>query len=331
MIESFRGNVIRVKNAIKTATWALKGYPIIALEKDPAIDSLRLILKNEILREKILNDIGLFIVSHNIAGDFKVKDLADQILRNILKTEGREVHDLLGSIRSDQMANIWFHLILLSGLTTRWEFLLRKVAERVGIETRIKGDEKTKKRKNLSAPSFRKIEHIIPEIRKTIPSLQVNIEQQLKMRGSAVHANYRELRQIYNSQLAKNLKPNNISSTAYMGKFSNTEIVNIGEIDTNEHVDQTDDYAFFIEILNSKLIENVILEFDKACRDLDIIVTFTAYKELRDKLKYFTSSKKIDQEEKSIIISFLENSPSFRGDSKKFVSAVEFLLTGCPE
>jgi hypothetical protein len=149
-------------------------------------------------------------------------------LSSFKEHESRPTSDLFDSLRQDQLSHAWFKLFVLSGLTTRWEYLLRKLADRINIETRITGNAKRSKNKKLEAPSFRKIETIIPEVRKKLPKLRINLEQLLILRGSAVHANFRELRQNYNSQLNNDLKRQNISKTLFMGNFSNAEITDVG-------------------------------------------------------------------------------------------------------
>mgnify|MGYP006078683987 CR=1 FL=1 len=288
----------RIESVAKIVQFSLKGYQIVVLENPLNTENLIHLREKEIIREKVYSAFCSIIVPESAAGQVRLRDYAESVTSLILGTDERGPLSRFDSIVKDHLSNVWTNTVVASGVTTLWEIKLRTIASRLEIETRLSGDLKRTKNKNLVAPGFRKIEKIIPELRVKAPNLKINLERLLALRGSLVHGNLRELRQIFLNGLKKDLHRENQASV-FMLNLNSNESVDLSSNLTNDFVDSVDDFGLLLEGGTSELLNNVMSEFGNALLKLDLLIEFSAHSEIIDLFRKLASGHKLNFDDRN--------------------------------
>ena len=187
----------RLANVCRIIACALQGHELIAIENHSKRQSFKKFDAVDTLRERIQKTLEKEFTILNLGADISVADICNNLAANLLEAETRSPLRKITDLAQDTFAESWRLVIVSSGTATWWEYNLRGAAERMGIETRVKGASKKSKQRKMKSPGFRKIEDVIKDLRRKVPHFAIDLERQLVLRGALVHANFRELKELF--------------------------------------------------------------------------------------------------------------------------------------
>ena len=161
------------------------------------------------------------------------------------------------------------------GIASVWEYEIRLLANRYGVEIKVPLDKKPKKARRKATIVLRYLEDIIKDFNQ-ITSKRLNIGQDrlLEIRNSLVHGNFQELR--VKATGGKHRFPDEYRGNVFVGGFeANTNTPrNLSEVTDEHSVEQEDLFGWFLEGTNSKMLHDLHEEFMESVESIRTLMAF---------------------------------------------------------
>lgn len=264
---------------------------------------------------------GLFRVlkSNSVFGETEIQKMVESVSSSLSGFKGKLAYERFLEIESHFFGNHFWYFTILSGIASLWEFKVKLLAARLGVRIFKNKDEKSAKERKFKIVVYRDFSDIIKDLnRKTKSKIKLDWDQLLDARNSIVHGNLQSLRVLFNIK-SRSVPDKHKSSLFVLNLKSNDGPYKTSEVSNPEKMDEIDLMEWFVDGTGSNLLNEVIIEFEKAVMCMNHLINLNSIlygdaEYLREKI--FFNSKKIDSDDHGKIIEKLVEAMRLQGDDQ---------------
>lgn len=205
-----------------------------------------------------------------------LNSVAEEILCVLKNPQERSTEALIDELLDGAFRQTHRNLVHLAGLTTAWEFRVRILANKIGISSNVPIELKSRKNKATKSVEHKSLSTVIKEFNvKTGQRSKLKLLELSELRNSIVHCNPHGIKTYAIPMFGKGvLKP--IRGNVVVISTSDGSVKNIGDLSTEDEIENLDVFGWFLEIFNSKLPRLAFAEFEQSMRVLDTLIEFAA-------------------------------------------------------
>jgi hypothetical protein len=196
----------------------------------------------------------------------------------------------------------------LAGLSSLWEFELRILANKLGVNIYKTYEETSSKGRKAKFVEFNDLEDVIRELnRKTNNNLNLDLDTIRQIRNGLVHFNFNHTRKIFN--IKRRTLPGKHKSSLVQIDLGTGDLERVSDIEELGKMLEKDIFAWFIDVWGTALpydTQNLLL---KSLEKIHFLTSFHAYSFDERKViieKIFIKGEKPSVEEVHLYVNYFE-------------------------
>lgn len=206
-------------------------------------------------------------------------NLCDTIYNKVKQPSDLSTSEKVGELASGIFQNQLWYFCILSGLASLWEFRVKLLAARLGVQTKKERWEKNKKQINTKVIVYKDLSEIASEIKKkTNGHLDLGLTHDMKLRNAISHGNFQQLRVIFNlpSKKIKDAHKGNVFVLNLTSQNPKKKILNLSDSLSEADREEQDILGWLLEGTNSILLKEVFNHFELKIQLINKLIEFNA-------------------------------------------------------
>lgn len=214
----------------------------------------------------------------DVISEHQVHDVIEKFYSALTVNSKKNFHDNFEHILNDIFSQQKWVYSMVCGFACIWEIDVKILASKLGVEVKVPYEERNRKSKNTKTLVYKKLGIVIEDInRLTNKSLTLELQRISDLRSALIHGNFNQLRRFMSLPRIKPVdshRGNVFTMRLSEGKKS---IVNLSDDLDDDTREGTDVFGWLVEGTNSRLLEDVLKEFEDSVRKLHILFDFSAH------------------------------------------------------
>lgn len=230
----------------------------------------------EELKGIIIKELMSSFDTSEIQREQYLHQITDRIADKIFGDETK--NNNIQEVEQDMFAQQRWTFTVVAGFASLWEFQIKILAARYGVEVKKPVEDRSKKQRNTKVMVYKDLGVIIDELSKrTNKCLSLKLNEISLLRSALVHANLDQLR-VYANNCNHKYKDHHKGNVFVFG-FNDPEkkIRNLSDNLTREEKESEDIYSWFMEGMNSRLLEDIWNIFNDNIKQISILTSFKAH------------------------------------------------------
>lgn len=212
--------------------------------------------KRSFIRGVMSSELSKLFKPKNHHEFLAIESAAQRISNKLSSYEDLTEKRLKNSSYSDFFGPSLKDATYLAGLSSLWEFELRMLAKKLGVNVFKTYEETSSKGKKAKFVEFNDLEDVIDDLnKKTKNNLKLDLDTIRQVRNGLVHFNFNHTRKVFN--IKRRDVPEKHKSSLVQVDIATGEAERISDIEDLGRMLEKDAYAWFIDVWQSGLPEDV--------------------------------------------------------------------------